>query len=148
MATMFRGYRRQQISRNMPHHGLCIGSCGQSHYRNITGCTEAVCPTPCFARTTSRDSGLFCHNRDVRKGSQHRRRKPDEGRHLDLPDDYIGLLDRCAECRRRLTMGPSDRLEPSRHGRRNGDRLPTISIASLYTAECVEPQNCGQCEGD
>ena len=52
--------------------GLCIGSCGQSHYRNITGCTEAVCPTPCFARTTSRDSGLFCHNRDVRKGSQRR----------------------------------------------------------------------------
>ena len=53
----------------------------------------------------SRDSGLFCHHRDIRKGSQRRRRKPDEGRHRDLPDDYIGLLDRCAECRRRLTMG-------------------------------------------
>ena len=39
------------------------------------------------------------------EGNRRRCRKPDEGRHLDLPDDYIGLLDRCAECRRRLTMG-------------------------------------------
>ena len=118
--------RYQRVSRNMPHHGLCVGSCGQSRCgwniplfqptyccsvswdccsRNTTGCTEAVCPTLCFARTTSRDSGLFCHHRDVRKKSQHRRRKPDGGRRLDLPDDYIGFLDRCAECRRRLTMG-------------------------------------------
>ena len=35
---------------------------------------------PCFAQTTLRDSGLFCHHRDVRKGSQRRPRKLDEGR--------------------------------------------------------------------
>ena len=29
MATMFRGYRKQRVSRNMPQHGLCVGSCGQ-----------------------------------------------------------------------------------------------------------------------
>ena len=70
-----------------------------------TGCTEAGCPTPCSAQTTLRDSGLFCHHRDVREGSQRRHRKPNGGRHLNLLDDYIVLLDRRAGYRRRLTMG-------------------------------------------
>ena len=41
----------------------------------------------------------------------------------------------------------SDRPEPSRHDRRNRDRLPTISIASLNTTECIEPRNGSRCKG-
>ena len=67
---------------------------------------------------------------------------------VDIPKPTLSQRLAVAAEEARTDGTVNDRPEPSRHGRRNGDRLPTISIASLYTAECVEPQNCGQCEGD